>query len=79
MVGCSGIRTADGHYTVHAECLRIVGFAIPCDDQAKAASLVPEGATVLTEISTPADWTSVWGVLGNLLGLHYTFIAGDTK
>ena len=80
-VGCSGMRSADGYYTVHAESFRIFGFPIPEDDQAAAAQIVaaefPDGK-VVTTASTPADWTSFWGFFGNLFGFHSTIIAGET-
>ena len=79
MAGCAGIREAGGHFTVHAESFRIFGYAIPEDDQAKAASMVPDGATIYTCCSTPADWTSVIGVLRNIVGFHGTCIAGTTS
>ena len=31
--GCVGARSANGIYTVHAESVRLFGFAIPGDDQ----------------------------------------------
>lgn len=78
--GCSGMRqTENGHFTVHAESFRIFGIAIPGDDQAAAEKLVMDkfpGATVHTQYSTPADWTSFWGVLGNIIGFHGTSISG---
>ena len=80
--GCAGTRSANGYYSVHAESFRIFGFAIPGDDQEAAAKLQAEkypGATVTTSGSTPADWTSFMGVLGNIFGLHQTVISGTTK
>jgi hypothetical protein len=80
--GCTGTRSAGGYYTVHAESFRLFGFAIPGDDQAAAAKLhaekFPNGA-VTSNHSTPADWTSFWGVLGNLFGFHRTEISGKTN
>ncbi len=79
--GCSGMRQANGQFTVHAECFRIFGFAIPGDDQEAAAMLLAEkfpGAMQVTSGSTPADWTSFWGVLGNIMGFHGTVISGKT-
>jgi len=76
---CSGMREANGTFAVHAECFRIIGFSIPADDQAKAASLVPAGAQVTSVYSTPADWTSVMGFLRNLIGFHGTIISGQKK
>lgn len=81
LAGCSGMRQADGMYTVHAESFRIFGFAIPHDDQAAAAKLNAEHfakGTVVTSYSTPADWHSFWGVLGNIMGFHSTVISGKT-
>ncbi len=77
--GCSGFREANGHFTVHAESFRIFGFAIPGDDQEAAAKLAAEkfpNATIYTQHSTPADWTSFWGVLGNIIGFHTTVVSG---
>jgi hypothetical protein len=79
--GCSGMRQANGQFTVHAESFRIFGFAIPEDDQEVAAKLTAEkfpGAMQVTSYSTPADWTSFWGVLGNILSFHGTTISGKT-
>lgn len=78
---CTGMRQANGHYTVHAESFRIFGFAIPGDDQEAAAKLHAEHfskGTIITQHSTPADWTSFWGVLGNIMGFHGTVISGKT-
>jgi len=80
--GCAGTRSAEGHYTVHAESFRLFGFAIPGDDQAAAAKLHAEtypGSTITSSGSTAADWTSFWGVMGNLFGFHQTVISGTTK
>ena len=79
---CSGFRSADGYYTVHAESFRIFGFTIPGDDQAAAAALKAKefpGGTVETVGSSAADWTSFWGALGNIIGFHGTVISGKTK
>ncbi|MCC7012809.1 MAG: hypothetical protein IT454_09630 [Planctomycetes bacterium] len=78
---CVGMRQAEGQFTVHAESFRIVGFAIPGDDQAAAAKMVKDqfpNATQVSSHSTSADWTSFWGVLGNIIGLHQTTISGKT-
>jgi hypothetical protein len=76
MVGCAGVRQTDDTFAAHASCLRIVGFAIPGDDMAAARAMVPEGATIHTVSASAADWTSVWGILGNIIGIHCTSIAG---
>ncbi|HTF88833.1 MAG TPA: hypothetical protein VK843_10525 [Planctomycetota bacterium] len=80
--GCVGARSANGIYTVHAESVRLFGFAIPGDDQEAAAKYHAEkfpGSTVTGNSSTPADWRSFWGVLGNIIGFHQTEISGTTK
>ena len=73
---CSGIRQTNNQFTTHAEAFRIVGIAIPHDDQQAARELVPQGAKITDVHSTPADWTSVLGFLGNLIGFHSTSVSG---
>ena len=76
---CKGYREANGHFTVHAEAFRLFGLAIPSCDQDAATKLLAEkfpGATIYTQVSTPADWTSVVGVLSNIFGFSSTTIAG---
>ena len=77
--GCSGIRSTDKTFVAHAESFRIVGYAIPDDDQAAALARVPEGATITDISATPADWTSFWGVIGNIFWFHGTEITGLKK
>lgn len=36
------------------------------------------GGTQDTSMSSAADWTSFWGVLGNIMGFHSTVISGRT-
>jgi hypothetical protein len=76
--GCAGIRETNNQFTTHAECFRFIGNAIPGDDQAAARALVPAGSKVnITNLnSTPADWTSVIGIIGNVIGFHSTTISG---
>jgi hypothetical protein len=76
--GCAGIRETNNQFTTHAECFRFIGNAIPADDQAAARALVPAGSKVnITNLnSTPADWTSVLGIIGNVIGFHSTTISG---
>ena len=76
LTGCSGIRSTQDTFSTHAEAFRIIGMAIPADDQAAAERLVPKGATVTSVYSSPADWTSFWGGLGNIFWLHRTTISG---
>jgi hypothetical protein len=73
---CSGVRESSGTFTAHGECLRVFGFAIPRDDQQAALDKVPEGATITTVGSTPADWTSFAGIFGKIIGFHSTSVSG---
>jgi hypothetical protein len=73
---CAGIRHTNNQFTTHAESFRIIGLAIPHDDQAAARELVPQGAKITDISSTPADWTSVRGFFGNLFSFHWTSISG---
>ena len=73
---CAGLRETNDTFTAHAESFRIFGYSIPADDQAAAREQVPSGATITTVNSTPADWTSFWGVLGNIFWFHRTEISG---
>ncbi len=74
--GCKGMRTSGNSFTTHAESFRIIGIAIPEDDQAAAMSLVPAGATVTNVSSTPADWSSFWGAIFSIVGFHWTSVGG---
>jgi hypothetical protein len=74
--GCAGLRETNNQFSTHAECFRVVGYPIPADDQAAARNLVPKNAKITTIASTPADWTSLLGGLGNLFGFHMTTVSG---
>ena len=76
--GCAGVRETNNQFTAHAECVRILGNPIPADDQAAARALVPRGAKVqITNLeSSPADWTSLVGVFGNIFSFNQTTISG---
>ncbi len=76
---CAGVRTTNSTFVAHAESFRFFGIAIPEDDQAAAKKLVPAGAKIENVSSTPADWTSVWGGLWNILGFHFTTIGGTVS
>jgi hypothetical protein len=78
LTGCAGIRETNNQFTTHAECVRIFGNPIPEDDQAAARALVPAGAkTQITNLqSSPADWTSVFGILGNIIAFNQTTVSG---
>jgi hypothetical protein len=76
---CSGLRTSEnGNTVVHAECFRLFGLAIPGDDQQRATELAQQhiAGEPISQISSPADWTSVVGIFGNLFGFHQTLITG---
>lgn len=73
---CSGVRESSNTFAAHGECLRVFGFPIPRDDQQAALDKVPTGATITTVDSTPADWTSFDGILGNIIGFHSTSVSG---
>jgi hypothetical protein len=76
LAGCSGIRESNGTFVAHAESFRIIGFAIPADDQQAAMNLVPPGAKIESVSASAADWTSFWGFFGNLFWFHMTQIGG---
>jgi hypothetical protein len=76
LTACAGMREGDDTFTAHAEAFNLVGFQIPHDDYEAALELVPEGAEVVTIRSTPADWSSLSGILNRLLGVSYTEISG---
>jgi hypothetical protein len=73
---CSGVRHSGKTFSVHAESIKILGYSIPGDDQARANELVPEGAKIETVTVSPADWTSVLGFIGNFLWIAQTNITG---
>lgn len=75
VIACAGMRETDETFVAHAESVRILGFSIPGDDMARADELVPDDWVVVSVRSTPADWTSLVGFLGNLLGIHQTVIS----
>ena len=75
---CSGIRRSRDLYTVHAEAVRLFGYGFPYDDQERAQSLIPDGATVITVSSSPSDYTSITGLFGRFLGISSTEISGLT-
>lgn len=76
-IGCSGMRTSESTFETHAESFRFFGYVIPEDDQARAKQLVPAGATIVNIDSSPADWDSVIGFIGNLFWFGSTDITGN--
>lgn len=75
--GCSGVRQSGNVIHTHAEAIKVFGYSIPNDDQQKALELLPAGATITNLESTPADWTSLLGVLGNLLWVDITQVSAE--
>jgi hypothetical protein len=73
---CSGVQTADQVFVAHAESVAILGMEFPKDDLAAAEAMVPEGAEIESIRSVPDDWTSLSGILNNILGIHMTEISG---
>jgi hypothetical protein len=70
-----GVRTQDDQTTVHAESFHLFGLTIPDDDQNMAWEKVPDGVEIRTVSSDPLDWTSVVGVITNILGFTSTQIS----
>lgn len=79
VTGCSGFRKTDSSFYTHAESIRIVGYSIPGDDQKRATDLVPADGKIETIHSTPADWTSVLGIIGNILWISVTEVSGPIE
>ena len=76
LAGCAGVRESNGAFVAHAESFRIIGIAIPGDDQQAALDKVPAGGKITNVTSSAADWTSFWGFFGNLFGFHMTQVGG---
>lgn len=74
--GCAGVRDSNGTFVAHAEAFRVIGIALPGDDQQAALDQVPAGATITNVNASSADWTSFFGILGNILGVSGTQIGG---
>lgn len=73
---CSGMRQNGDSFTAHGESFNLFGLQIPGNDYDAAWSEVPEGGTIVTIASTPADMHSVLGVLNRILGFSQTQISG---
>ncbi len=56
----------------------LLSLVTAMDDQSAARALVPNGPNVkITSVhSTSADWTSFFGIVGNIIGLHSTTVSG---
>lgn len=75
LASCAGARSAGNHHTAHATTFHLFGISIPGDDQEAAWAQVPEGAEVTTATSSPSDWSSIIGVLTNILGFSSTQVS----
>jgi hypothetical protein len=73
---CAGVQTTSTSFAAHAESFVIFGYEIPGEDITAAEALVPQGATIVTMTSTPDDWTSIMGVINNIMGIQRTSISG---
>ncbi|MDP6850948.1 MAG: hypothetical protein QGH51_02520 [Planctomycetota bacterium] len=75
---CSGVHYTDGTFSAHAESFVLFGFEIPGDDMAAARAEVPndESVTITSVSSSPDDWSSLFGILNNIIGVHCTQISG---
>jgi len=75
---CSGLQANDGVFSAHAESLVILGMEIPGDDFAAAHEELAEipNAKITSVYSSPDDWTSLVGIISNILGIHFTTIGG---
>ena len=77
LTGCSGMRTTDRSFSVHAENFNILYLQFPGGDtQERALDMLPEGAIIDTFYSTPHDNTSFFGVLSRIIGMEHTTITG---
>lgn len=75
--GCSGMRTTDRSFSVHAENFNFLYMQFPGGDtHERALDMLPEGAVIDTFYSTPHDNTSLFGVLLRILGMEHTIITG---
>lgn len=75
--GCSGMRTTDRSFSVHAENFNIFYLQFPGGDtHERALEMLPEGAIIDTFYSTPHDNTSLFGVLSRIIGMEHTTITG---
>lgn len=75
--GCSGIRTTDRSFSVHAENFNILYMQFPGGDtHERALDMLPDGAQIDTFYSTPHDNTSFFGVLSRIIGMEHTTITG---
>ena len=76
MASCAGTRTAEGgHTTSHATAFNIFGLPLIGNDYDAAWEQVPDGATVHSVGTSPRDWTSVPGILNNIMGVTSTQVS----
>ncbi len=76
--GCSGVRQSQGTYVAHATSFHLFGLKIPGDSLEMAEAQVPASAkSKQTIMAAPSDWTSVTGVLNNIIGFNCAAIGGE--
>jgi len=77
LAGCSGMRTTDRSFSVHAENFNLLYMQFPGGDtHERALDMLPQGAVIDTFYSTPHDNTSFFGVLSRIIGMEHTTITG---
>ena len=77
LTGCSGMRTTENTFSVHAENFNLLYMQFPGGDtHERAMAMLPEGAEIKTLYSTPHDNTSFFGVALRLFGMEHTTIHG---
>jgi hypothetical protein len=80
LVGCSGIRQTGDTFVTHGESFHLFGLMIPGDELELAKGEVPAGATQVTVVAAPADWSSVTGVINRILPwFHTALISGNAR
>lgn len=78
LVSCAGVRTGKGTYVAHATAFHFFSFKIPADALEMAEEQVPANAkTKQTIAAAPSDWTSVSGILNNILSFNCAAIGGE--
>ena len=77
LVGCSGSRMTNGQMTAQATAFNLLGFPIPFNDYEEAVGMIPPGAQINTTVSSPRDWSSIWGIINSLIGFTHTQVSAS--
>jgi hypothetical protein len=75
MASCAGTRTTADHTTSHAVAFNLFGLPLIGNDYDAAWEQVPAGATIHTVVTSPKDWTSLPGILNNIMGVTSTQVS----